>query len=43
MQTIYKIYASVLAKKLREKIDKKSLIPPNQTGFRRGMETTYMF
>lgn len=37
MSTIYKIYASVLAERLRE--EEKGMIPPNQTGFRKGMGT----
>jgi len=39
MPTIYKIYAAVLAERLREDIEGKGMIPPNQTGFRRGMGT----
>jgi len=39
MPTMYKIYATVLGEKLREKVEKKGLISLNQTGFRKGMET----
>jgi len=39
MPTLYKIYTAVLAERLREEIEEKGLIPPNQTGFRRGMGT----
>lgn len=37
--TLYKIYTSIIAERLREEIEKKKLIPPNQTGFRKGMGT----
>ena len=36
-QTAYKVYASVLAEKLREELKGKKLLPPSQAGFRRGM------
>lgn len=39
MSTLYKIYAGVLANRLREEVEKKGMIPPNQTGFRREMGT----
>jgi len=39
MPTIYKIYTAVLAERLREEMEGKGMIPPNQTGFRRGMGT----
>lgn len=35
-QTAYKVYASVLADRLREEVEEKNLLPLNQTGFRRG-------
>lgn len=39
MSTSYKIYATVLAERLREEVEEKGMIPPNQTGFRKGMGT----
>lgn len=39
MSTLYKIYAGLLANRLKEEVEKKGMIPPNQTGFRRGMGT----
>lgn len=36
---MYKVYASALAEKLREKLEGKEVIPNNQTDFRRGMRT----
>lgn len=39
MSTLYKIYASVLAERLRKEIEEKRIIPENQTGFRKGMGT----
>ena len=36
-QTAYKVYASVLAERLREEVEGKKLLPPSQAGFRRGM------
>lgn len=38
MPTIYKIYTAVLAERLREEVERKGIIPDNQTGFRKGME-----
>lgn len=38
-QTAYRIYATVLADRLKKEIEKKDLLPPNQTGFRKGMGT----
>lgn len=35
----YKVYATVLAKKIREKVERGGIIPQNQAGFRRGMGT----
>jgi len=37
MPTLYKIYTGVLAERLREEVEDKGIIPPNQTGFRKGM------
>ena len=36
-QTAYKVYASVLAERLREEVEGGGLLPPSQTGFRRGV------
>lgn len=36
--TLYKVYASVLANRLREEVEGKGLISQNQTGFRKGSE-----
>lgn len=38
-QTTYKIYTSILAKRLREEVERKAILPLNQTGFRREMDT----
>lgn len=38
-QTAYRIYTTILAERLREKIERKGLLPPSQTGFRKGMST----
>jgi len=43
MPTLYKIYTAALAERLREEIEEKGLIPPNQAGFRRGMGTDKIF
>jgi len=39
LSTLYKVYVAVLAEKLREEVERKGSIPPNQTGFRKGMGT----
>jgi len=39
MSSLYKVYTAVLAGRLREEVEGKSLIPPNQAGFRKGMGT----
>lgn len=39
METSYKIYVATLADRLREAVEGKGIIPPNQTGFRKGMGT----
>ena len=36
-QTAYKVYASVLAERLRLEVEEKRLLPPSQTGFRSGV------
>lgn len=36
MQTAYKIYAAVLADRLREEVESKAILPPSQAGFRKG-------
>jgi len=38
-QTAYKVYAMILAERLREEMEKKGVLPPSQTGFRRGVGT----
>lgn len=37
-QTAYAVYASVLAEKLKEKVEKKGILPSNKTGFRKRVE-----
>ncbi|KYN09264.1 hypothetical protein ALC57_18628, partial [Trachymyrmex cornetzi] len=39
MPTLYKVYTAALAERLREEVEGKGLIPPNQTGFRKGLVT----
>jgi len=39
MLALYKIYASALAERLREEVERKGMLPPSQTGFRKGMGT----
>jgi len=39
MQTAYKVYAMILAERLREEVERKGVLPPSQTGFRRGVGT----
>ncbi|XP_076287327.1 uncharacterized protein LOC143212411 [Lasioglossum baleicum] len=36
-QTAYKIYAAVLAERVREEVERKGLLPASQTGFRKGL------
>jgi hypothetical protein len=36
MPTAYKVYASVLANKLKEKMEEKGMIPESQAGFKKG-------
>lgn len=38
-QTAYKVYAAVLAERLREEVEAKGVLPPSQTGFRKGVGT----
>lgn len=37
--SLYKVYAMVVAERLRQDVEGRKLIPPNQTGFRREMGT----
>lgn len=37
MPTLYKVYAMIMAGRLEEEVERKGIIPQNQTGFRRGM------
>lgn len=37
MSTLYKIYTSVLMERVKEELEKKEIIPDNQTEFRKGM------
>jgi len=39
MPSIYKIYTTILAERLKEEVEGKGIIPSNQTGFRKGMGT----
>lgn len=39
MPTLYKVYVMLLAERLNEKLERKGLMPQNQTGFRKRMET----
>lgn len=39
MPTLYKVYTAVLAERLREEVEEKGLIPPNQTRFSKGLGT----
>lgn len=39
LPTIYEMYVAVLAERLREEVERKHMIPHNQTGFRNGMGT----
>lgn len=38
-QTAYKVYASVLAERLREEVEEKGILPLSQAGFRKNMGT----
>lgn len=35
----YKIYISILAERVREEVERKAILPSNQTGFRKRMGT----
>lgn len=35
-QTAYKVYTAILAERLKDEVDEKTILPPNQTGFKRG-------
>lgn len=37
MPSLYKVYASFLRERLKEQIQDKGALPPNQTGFRKGI------
>ena len=39
MPTLYKVYTMVLANRLEKEVEEKRIVPPNQTGFRKGMGT----
>lgn len=39
MSSAYKVYAMILAGRLKGEIERGEIIPPNQTGFRKGMGT----
>lgn len=39
MPTLYKIYMMVLVERIRKEVKEKGIVPKNQTGFRKGMET----
>lgn len=39
MASLYKIYVSTLADRLKDDIEEKGILPENQAGFRRGMST----
>jgi len=39
MSSAYKIYATVLAGRIREEVEEKGILTANQTGFRKGMGT----
>lgn len=36
-QTACKIYTLILAERLKKEMERKAILPPNQTGFRKGM------
>jgi len=39
MPTLYKIYATALAEGLEKEVQGREMLPPSQTGFRKGMGT----
>lgn len=40
--TAYKVYAAVLAERLKEEVTGKGIVQPSQTGFRKGVGIKYM-
>lgn len=36
-QSAYRVYTTILAEKLKEEVEGKGILPPNQTGFRKGV------
>ncbi|EZA53582.1 hypothetical protein X777_06938 [Ooceraea biroi] len=38
-QTAYRVYAAILAERLKEEMEAKRMLPSSQTGFKRGMGT----
>lgn len=38
-QSAYKVYATMLAERLREKVEEKGLLPSSQTKFKKGLRT----
>lgn len=41
--TLYEVYTSVMAKRLRKEVKGKGLVPQNQTGFGKGLGTLDMY
>lgn len=39
MTSAYKVYAAILAERLKEELEKGAIVPPNQAGFRKGVGT----
>lgn len=39
MPTLYKVYVAIITERLREEVEKKKIVPHDQTGFRKGMGT----
>jgi hypothetical protein len=37
MPTLYKVYVGILTERLKEEMEEKEMLPPGQTGFRKGM------
>lgn len=42
MQTAYKVYTWMSAERLREKMKRKAVLSPNQTGVRRRINNIYV-
>lgn len=38
-QTAYKLYAAVLAERIKEEVESRGILPPSQVDFRKGMGT----